>query len=510
MIHRLLNSLILLPDQYGYQAPEELGLRAEAVSFPNAQGALLTGLFCQPGAGTAPAEVPDHERPLVLFCPGTAGNLSSHLHYVELLCRAGLAVLGLDYTGFGHSAGQASLQNLITDVLSACDFLQQKKRYKRFGIFGLSIGANIALQVAVLRPTVIAGVAVEGLALQREIIRGLLSTGSMGPHRLTAITYEGRVASPRRPHVLNPLRLGSRLADVVSWAGAALFPFQAKDPQLQARALTNTPVFFIHGVEDPLLPCEATLQVYEAKPGTKRLWLIPGVGHAQEPILAQDAEYAAQLGDFFHGALASPVAAGPGLPPMTATWLPGAAGTVMLQIHNPGPPGLALITLRHNATIDFRTVWVAEQCTIPYKSQGQPVLVSCLRLFEVEGSGAAARMRQSTRGRCYQETFQQGIRALSRALHESRFADLPALLQALPQERPETPFDFFLGLYCVQIMLRTRHKLPPLARAAAEIFTRYWQYGRLDSPCYPPSSLWELAATILGRQVDPGSTIPLP
>jgi len=196
VIHRLLNSLILLPDQYGYQVPADLGLVAEVVSFPNAQGKPLTGLFCRPRSARGPSSTPDNERPVVLFCPGTAGNLSSHLQYVELLCRAGLAVLGFDYTGFGQSAGEASLQNLITDVLSACDFLQQHKGIKRLGIFGVSIGANVALQAAVLRPGAISGVAVEGLALQREVIRGLLNNGSMGPRYLTAITYEGESTGP--------------------------------------------------------------------------------------------------------------------------------------------------------------------------------------------------------------------------------------------------------------------------------------------------------------------------
>ena len=44
--------------------------------------------------------MPQDEAPVVLFCPGTSGNLSSHLYYVELLCRAGCAVLSVDYTGF--------------------------------------------------------------------------------------------------------------------------------------------------------------------------------------------------------------------------------------------------------------------------------------------------------------------------------------------------------------------------------------------------------------------------
>jgi hypothetical protein len=72
----------------------------------------------------------------------------------------------------------------------------------------------------------------------------------------------------------------------------------------------------------------------------------------------------------------------------------------------------------------------------------------------------------------------------------------------MPRERPEAPFDFFLGLYCVQIMQRTRHKLPHIAQAAAEAFVRYWHYGPREALPGQPS-LWGLAAAVLGQRVGP-------
>jgi hypothetical protein len=77
---------------------------------------------------------------------------------------------------------------------------------------------------------------------------------------------------------------------------------------------------------------------------------------------------------------------------------------------------------------------------------------------------------------------------------------LAALLRALPLERPEPPFDFFLGVYCVQIMQRTRQTMPSLAQAAAQVFRRYWHYGpETVAPGQP--TLWTLAAKVLGQQV---------
>jgi pimeloyl-ACP methyl ester carboxylesterase len=501
MIHRLFSSLILWSDRYRYQVPSDLGLCAEEVAFQNTEGHYLKGLFCQQVAEGRHTGNNHDEKPVILFCPGTSGNLSAHLHYVELLCRVGFVVLGFDYTGFGQSEGKPALKNLVADALCASDFLRQVKKIGHFGIFGVSIGANVALLTASLQPDLVRGVAVEGLAVQREVIRGILAEGIMGPRYIEAITYDGMPRSPRESHILAPFRIGRRFAEALAWLGAFIFPIQGQHPQAQAQALKDVPVLFIHGVEDPLLPFEATYQVYEAKPGEKRLWLIPEVGHAQEPVLAQDAEYAAQLGDFFHGVLHTHVQTDYPIPPITCEVMAQSPGTFALKLHNPGPPGLALTTIVQKAAVDFRTIWVVDEAIIPHIATGTPPKASCLRLFEVSRCGDAAHVRPTTRGHRYQEAFQPCIRELSKTLHEGRLDQLEALLHAMPQERPETPFDFILGLYCVLIMQRTRQKMPRIAQAAAEAFTRYWHYGAPDEHNAPTP--WDLASAVLGRQVGP-------
>jgi pimeloyl-ACP methyl ester carboxylesterase len=505
MIHRWLNSLILLPDRYCYQEPADLGLHAETVVFPNAQGVPLHGLFCQSWSTEKAAHTPPGDRPVVLFCPGTSGNLSSHLHYVELLCRAGCAVLGFDYTGFGQSAGTASLQTLGSDVLCAGDFLRTSKQVERFGLFGLSIGANTALLAAALRPDVICGVAVEGLAMQQEVIRGILTRGIMGPRHIDTMVYDGLPQPRYAAHVLNRWHMRGWMADMFAWLGVACFPFQGKAPQRQVAALKDTPVLFIHGAEDPLLPFEATLQVYDAKPGAKRLWLIPGVGHAQEPVLAQDAEYAAQLGAFFHDVLPWQHQPHVGTPAITCEVVAQPGGAFTVQLRNPGPPAVVLLTMVHDTRVEFRTVWLSDAMALPQVLRHRPRQVGCLRLFTGSGCGNTIRHCLSRRGQRYREMFQPSIRGLSRLLHEGRLKDLDTLLQALPQDRPEAPFDFFLGVYCVQIMQRTRHKLPHIARAAAMAFCRYWHYGGQAAQRQLPTP-WDLAAAILRTPVAPQYT----
>ena len=496
MLHRLLNALILLPDRYRYQVPADLGLRADEITFPNAQGQLLHGFWFRP-VGQMASEDPQDEAPVVLFCPGTSGNLSSHLHYIELLCRAGCAVLSVDYTGFGQSAGQASLHTLVSDLLCASNFLCREKHVHTFGIFGMSLGANLALLVASQRQEVRA-VAVEGLALYGEITRGVLADGIMGPRNVTTVTYENCPPVVRRHHVLNQRRVSGWLARTLAWAGMTFFPFAGKDPREPARTLTNTSVLCIHGVDDPLLPFEGTLQVYDALPGVKQLWLIPEVSHPQEAALAQDGEYVAQLARFFHAALRGQTHVA--TPSITSQLVPQGAESYVLHLHNAGAPGLILTTVVSEHDLACRAVWVRDTAEFSVHTRGRQPIVHCRPLFKVEGDGDHAHIRYTPRGQQYRTSFRSIIRELSQRLHERRLHDLEALLHTLPHERPEAPFDFFLGVYCVQIMQRTRHKMPSLAQVAAQVFTRYWHYGP-DAEIPGQPTLWAFAAEVLGQQV---------
>ena len=105
---------------------------------------------------------------------GNSGNLSSHYLYVDLLRRAGCEVFALDYSGFGESDGRPCVASLAADANAACDAARAWSRElgagETVGLFGLSVGSNLALLVASERDD-ISGVAVEGVQVQREMIR---------------------------------------------------------------------------------------------------------------------------------------------------------------------------------------------------------------------------------------------------------------------------------------------------------------------------------------------------
>lgn len=92
--------------------------------------------------------------PGVLFCHGLAGHkIGTHRMYVllaEMLSKAGIASLRIDFRGSGDSEGdfgEMSLEGEINDAVSAADFLKSRQYIyaDRIGIFGRSFGGAVAI-----------------------------------------------------------------------------------------------------------------------------------------------------------------------------------------------------------------------------------------------------------------------------------------------------------------------------------------------------------------------------
>lgn len=75
-----------------------------------------------------PADDPADERVrdrAVLVAPGNGGNRADRAGMARELSRRGLAVLLMDYRGYGGNPGQPSEDGLIADALSAVDALEE-------------------------------------------------------------------------------------------------------------------------------------------------------------------------------------------------------------------------------------------------------------------------------------------------------------------------------------------------------------------------------------------------
>ena len=415
------------------------------------------------------------KRGTVVFCPGNAGNVSSHLEYVRLVRRTGYSVLGFDYRGFGRSDGEADLRTVVHDVEAACAFTAVHTR-EPYALFGLSLGAGAALAAAARTAAAAVAVVVEGPCDIHGMLRGLFAVGSFGPVRIRAVGgLTGRLAERRRGRLVR-MRLPSPVARVIARLSAAFYPFEGKSPGSLASRLGPKPVLLVHGVEDEILPFEAAIDLHEQLPGPKRLWLVPEIGHAQEPVLARGLEYAAQLEDFLDCAFAgtplrTPAVRVAALPPPTPATGGVTARLGLDSVAASWSRGPVLVSAVGGGVLRQGVLQGSEDAVLEFP--GPVERVFALRVLRTEPDGSAVRYVSGG----YQIVF----RAMVQAVNGPDLGRLDAALEAHMRLGRVDSLDFLAALYCLreaQAALGTLPSWPArdrvLARRSLERFLVLW------------------------------------
>ena len=99
-------------------------------------------------------------KPTVLYFQGNAGEIGDRADRFAYYQSQGLGVAFLSYRGYGDSTGSPSEAGLITDALTAFDWLMgQTIAPSRILLVGESLGTGVAVQLAAQRP--VGGVALE-------------------------------------------------------------------------------------------------------------------------------------------------------------------------------------------------------------------------------------------------------------------------------------------------------------------------------------------------------------
>jgi fermentation-respiration switch protein FrsA (DUF1100 family) len=218
-----------------FQAPWQDGdwaaeweLPLEDVWFRASDGVKLHGWFV-PAEGSATT---------MLWCHGNAGNIIHRLENLAGLHRRGLAVFIFDYRGYGRSEGVPSEPGLYRDALAAYQVLTRQRGIapERIVVFGRSLGAPVAAQLAATQP--VAGVILETPPVSvAEMVKA--HYGALPLHLLLSARFD---LPARLPHI-------------------------------------HAPVLVIHGDRDRVVPFAHGRRVYELANEPKAFYAIPGADH---------------------------------------------------------------------------------------------------------------------------------------------------------------------------------------------------------------------------------------
>jgi len=95
---------------------------------------------------------PDPDTPVVVVFPGNAGNRINRVPLGSRLTESGLGVLLVDYRGYGGNPGSPSETGLALDARATVGFLAATAPDHPVVLFGESLGAAVAVELAVAEP----------------------------------------------------------------------------------------------------------------------------------------------------------------------------------------------------------------------------------------------------------------------------------------------------------------------------------------------------------------------
>jgi fermentation-respiration switch protein FrsA (DUF1100 family) len=196
------------------------------VTFSAADGVVLTGWL---------HENPARDKAAIYFY-GNADSLAGSSTLLRNLADGGFSVLGVNYRGYGGSAGAPSEEGLYRDADAALAFLGQFVPRERVVVIGRSLGSGVAVDLASRTP-------VKAVVL-------------ISPY--TSIPDAGADV-----YWFLPVRLLARYAFA----------------SLDKIGRIGAPLLVIHGERDAIIPVEHGVALHRAAREPKRLSIFAGQGH---------------------------------------------------------------------------------------------------------------------------------------------------------------------------------------------------------------------------------------
>ena len=147
MLWALQRHLVDFPDHTPVPPAGDVLVGARDVTLHTADGLEL-------GAWFIPSDGPVDIGMAVLVAPGNGGNRAGRAGFAGQLSRRGLAVLLMDYRGYGGNPGSPSQDGLAADADAAVGALTQLGyRPERIVYFGESLGSGVVAALQVRHPS---------------------------------------------------------------------------------------------------------------------------------------------------------------------------------------------------------------------------------------------------------------------------------------------------------------------------------------------------------------------
>lgn len=180
---------------------------------------------------------------VVLYLHGNASNVGANVEHANRFHRLGLSVFAIDYRGYGKSQGDfPSESQVYEDAQLAWDYLVKQRGINpnQIYIYGHSLGGAIAIDLAVRHPEA----------------AGLIVEGSFTSTRAMVDFQKG-----------------------LFWMFPIDFLLTQRFDSLSKVDRLQTPVLFIHGTADSVVPAQMSKKLFDAAPEPKQLYIVPDGGH---------------------------------------------------------------------------------------------------------------------------------------------------------------------------------------------------------------------------------------
>ena len=218
--------------------PADYGNDFIDVEFPSRDGLTLRGWLMEG----------EETKPTVIFGHGLFRSRREGLERGSTLNKRGFPVLLFDFRNHGESDGKSTSLGFLErlDVLGAYDFLEKKKKGRRFVLLGVSMGAVAVIHAA---------------GVFRQDLEAIIADSPFQSLNETVVHHTGRLALPSFP-----------FADLFKWNITRISQYAAEDLNtLEAlRRLDEIPVLLIYGKEDRRLPPSDIQNIFDAIPSVKK------------------------------------------------------------------------------------------------------------------------------------------------------------------------------------------------------------------------------------------------